>query len=176
MTIGAGRGAMSMIMQYIRIRDEELATLRRLLAENPDGAFDYADELADGGDEDLPAEQSRSLDTDKTWDAMAFLLHRAGEPAVDVVRGGIRLTDDEWGYGPPRYLTPEQVSRAASDLDAMPFYRLALQFDPDQMTELYPGIWHDHDSLSYLRGWYERLTTFFRLAAADRDGMVIFLT
>jgi len=167
---------MSMIMQYIRIRDEELSTLRRLLTEDPDGAFEYADELADGSDEDVPAEQSRSLDTDKTWDAMAFLLHRAGEPAVDVVRGGTPLTEDDWGYEPPRYLSPDQVSRAASDLDATPFYRLAMLFDPDRMTGIYPGIWHDHDALTYLRGWYERLTTFFRHAAADRDGMLIFLT
>jgi hypothetical protein len=167
---------MSMIMQYIRIRDEELVTLRELLADDPDGAFEYADELADGADEDVPAEHSRGLDTDKTWDAMAFLLHRANEPAVCVVRGGSRLTDDEWGYEPPRYLTPDQVSTAASHLDATPFYRLAEQFDPDQMTGVYPNVWHDHDVLGYLQGWYERLATFFRHAAAERDGMIIFLT
>ena len=165
-----------MIMQYIRIRDEELVTLRRLLTDDPDGAFEYADELADGAGEDVPVEQSRSLDTDKTWDAMAFLLNRAGPPAVCVVRGGTPLTGDDWGYEPPRYLTPDQVSAAASQLDAMPFDLLAKQFDPDQMTDVYPRIWHDHGALSYLRAWYERLARFFRHAATHRDGMIIFLT
>jgi hypothetical protein len=167
---------MSMIMQYIRIRDAELVRLRRLLAHDPDRAFDYADELADGADDDVPVERSRSLDTDKAWDGLAFLIHRVGEPAVCVVRGGEVLTEDQWGYEPPRYLTPEQVSRAAAELDGTPFDRLAREFAPQAMAQVYPQIWDTEDALDYLRAWYGRLVTFFRHAATDHDGMIIFLT
>lgn len=171
---------MSMIMQYIRIRDEELATLRAMLVAERNRAFDYADELADGDDEGVPAERSRSLDTDKSWDAIAFLLRRyreqAGDEAVDVVHGGIRLTEDEWGYESPRYLTPDEVRRGASQLDAVPFERLAVYFEPALMSKVYPQIWADDDALAYLRDWYAHLAAFFRHAAADRDGMIVFLS
>ncbi len=165
---------MSMIMQYIRIRDTELVRLRKLLAQDPDRAFDYADELADGAADDVPAERSRSLDTDKAWDGLAFLIHRVGEPTVCVVHGGQSLTEDQWGYEPPRYLTPEQVSRAAAEL--LPFDRLAEHFAPEEMNQVYPQIWHSEDAVDYLRAWYERLVTFFHHAAAERDGMIIFLS
>jgi Domain of unknown function (DUF1877) len=167
---------MTKIMQYIRIRDDELTTLRALLADDPDGAYEFADELADGAGDDVPVERSRGLDTDKTWDATAFLLHRAGTVPVCVVHGGIPLTEDEWGYEPPRYLTPEQVSTAATDLEETPFDRLVEQFDPALMTDVYPGIWQSEGALDYLRAWYGRLAAFFRHAAAERDGMIIFLT
>lgn len=169
---------MSMIMQYIRIRDDELVRLRKLLANDPNRAFDYADELADGGGDTAPA-YSRSIDTDKAWDGLAFLLHRLegdAKPAVCVIDGGDRLTDDEWGYEAPRYLTPEQVSQAAADLDRTPFDRLAERFAPAEMTQVYPNMWDEPDILDYLRSWYESLVTFFGQAALEHDGMIIFLT
>lgn len=168
-----------MIMQYVRIRADELATLRGLLAADADRAYEYVDELADADDPSgagLTAERSRSLDTDKSWAGLSFLLDRAGPPPVDVIRGGDVLTEDEWGYEPPRYLNAEQVGLAAAYLDATPFYRLAERFDPAAMTDVYPRIWDEDDALTYLRGWYEPLTRFFQHAAADRDGMIIYLT
>src|SRR4051812_17322211 len=66
--------SVGMIMQYVRIRADELATLRRLLVEDPNGAFDYVDALADGGEEDVPAQESRALDTDRAWAAIDYLL------------------------------------------------------------------------------------------------------
>jgi hypothetical protein len=168
----------SMIMQYVRIRGDELVTLRRLLSDDGDKAYEYVDELADAetASHAVPAEQSRSIDTDKSWDGLSFLLKRVGPAPVDVVHGGAVLTSDEWGYGPPRYLSPDEVSRAAAHLDGTPFYRLAEHFDPAAMTEVYPRVWDSDDALTYLRGWYEPLTRFFKHAAAERDGMVIYLT
>jgi hypothetical protein len=163
-----------MIMQYVRIRADELATLRRLLVEDPNGAFDYVDALADGGDEDVPAQESRALDTDRAWAAIDYLLTRSGPRPVDVTRGGERLTEDEWGSEAPRYLAPDQVALAAADLEAG-FDRLAPHFDPTAMAQVYPQIWANDWAQAYLRDWYEALTAFFQHAAAEHDGVIAYL-
>jgi hypothetical protein len=166
---------MSMIMQYVRIRADELGTLRRLLVDDPDGAFDYVDALADGADEDVPARESRSLDTDRAWAAIDYLLTRSGPRQVDVTHGGVRLTEDEWGSEAPRYLDPDEVALAAADLTAVGFDRLAVHFDPNAMADVYPEIWTNDWARSYLRDWYETLTAFFQHAAAEHDGMIAYL-
>src|SRR3954469_18016571 len=93
----SGRNTLGMIMQYVRIRRDEFDTLRRLLVEDANGAFDFVDALADGSADDVPARESRSLDTDRAWAAISYLLDQSGPRAVDVVHGGARLTEDEWG-------------------------------------------------------------------------------
>jgi len=168
---------MGMIMQYVRIRDDELVRLRDLLTDDPDQAYDYVDELADADADDGPPEHSRSIDTDKAWHAMAYLLDRAGPAPVDVIHGGARMTIDEWGYDSPRYLPPEEVARAAQYLGETPFSRLAQHYDPAAMADVYPNVWGRGDvGLDYVRGWYESLVQFFAHAAAHHDGMVVYLT
>jgi len=163
-----------MIMQYVRIRADELDTLRQLLVDDPNGAFDYVDALADGDDEDVPAQESRALDTDKAWAAIDYLLTRSGPRPVDVTHGGERLTEDEWGSEAPRYLDPQQVALAAADLGAG-FDRLAAHFDPTAMAGVYPGIWTEDGAQAYLRNWYDALSSFFRHAAAEHDGVIAYL-
>ncbi len=167
---------MSKIMQYVRIRDADLERLKKMLVEDPDGAYEYTDELADGDDEDDTdrPERRRGVDIDKAWDALRFLLDRAGPPPVDAITGGIALTTDEWGLEPPRYLTPDEVTTAAEHFEATPFSRLAEHYDPEAMAEVYPHGWDD-GRRAYLRGWYETLTRFFHHAAIERDGMILYL-
>jgi hypothetical protein len=167
---------MSMIMQYVRIRETELTRLRTLLTAQPNRAYDYVDELADEDGDDVPAVLSRSIDTDKAWAGHDFLLHRAGAP-VDVVHGGLRLTDDEWGYEPPRYLSPSEVATAAAFLAGTPFTALEPHFDPPAMVGVYPEIWDEGlGALEYLRSWYEPLAAFLGHAATDGDGVIVFLS
>src|SRR5690242_14865399 len=106
---------MSTITQYVRLRLAELAELRRLLAEEPDAAYDYVGDLG-MGDIDEPT-SSRGMDTDQAWAGLQFLLAKAGTP-VDVIGGGTPVTDDVWGYDSPRLLEPEEVSKAAAFLAA----------------------------------------------------------
>ena len=86
---------MSMIAEYVRLRPNELVELRRLLAESPDDAYEYAGDLR-MGDEDEEV-SSRGMDTDKAWAALQHLLRKLDAP-VDVIGGGDPVTDDEWGY------------------------------------------------------------------------------
>jgi hypothetical protein len=160
---------MSMIMQYVRIQPDELVRLRRLLVTDRNRAYDYVDELAD-------TDPWRSLDTDRAWAGLDYLLNLAGPPPVDVIYGDERLTDDEWGYGPPRLLTGADVTRAADFLDRTPFDLLAAHLDPDSMTGIYPGIWQRAEAGDYLRTWYRAQQAFFHRAAAHGDALVVYLS
>jgi hypothetical protein len=164
----AAEAPMSMIMQYVRIQADELARLRGLLTDDPNEAFEYCDELADG--------DGRALDTDKTWAAMAYLLDRLGDAPVDPIHGGERLGDDDWGYEPPRYLAPDDVRRVALYLGATPFSMLVPFFDPVAMREVYPQIWDEPNVAAYVASWYADLTGFFRSAADGGDGVIAYLS
>ena len=160
---------MSMIMQYVRIQPEELRQLRTLLVADPDGAYDYVDEIAD-------SDRWRSLDTDKAWAGLAFLLDRVGGSPVDVIHGGERLTEDEWGYAPPRLLPTGDVTAAAAFLAQTPFATLRRHFDPAAMTGIYPQIWRDDHALDYLAILYEEQRRFFARAAAMGDALIVYLS
>jgi hypothetical protein len=53
---------------------------------------------------------ARSLDIDKTWHIIHFLLNNhpweGNGPRFSAVLGGTEPTDEDLGYGPARYLTP----------------------------------------------------------------------
>src|SRR5262245_4711591 len=112
---------MSMITKYVRLRPREFVELQRLLAEEPDGAYEYAGDLRMGNkDEDV----SRGMDTDKAWAGLQYLLAKAGTP-VDIVGGGEPITDDTWGYDSPRLLSVADVAEASGFLDGTSFASLS---------------------------------------------------
>jgi len=55
--------------------------------------------------------------TDKAWAGLQHLLAKAGIP-VDIVGGGEPLSDDMWGYDPPRLLNAADVAEASRFLTA----------------------------------------------------------
>jgi len=146
-----------------------------LLVDDPDEAYEYADRMVDADPDDVPAQLSRCLDTDKSWDGLNFLLTRHGGAPVDVIHGGTYLTTDEWGYDPPRYLSPAEVDDAGRFLRATPFATLAAHFDPAAMTDVYPATWDEDDAADYLDFWYRAMTVFFTTAAEAGDGMLVYL-
>lgn len=168
---------MSMIMQYVRLRSDELARLRDLLRSDPNGAFDFVDELADLAVDDVP--EGRTFDTDRAWAGLDHLLEKAGDAPVNVIYGEQALTEDDWGYAPPRLLDPAEVRAGARYLAELPFDRLAEHYDPVALTRagVYPEIWHtDQRARDYLHRWYDGLVAFFGRAAAAGDSLVIYLT
>jgi hypothetical protein len=144
---------MSMIGSYVRLGAEQF-----------EWAQEYVEELSESiyAEETEGAEKVTAIfDVDKAWDGLRFLLAKAEDAPVDVVLGGSLLGEADWGYGPARYLTPEEVDAAARYLDSVDFDRLAEHFDAAGMREanVYPAIWGDGDSdLDYLRstslGWW----------------------
>jgi hypothetical protein len=165
---------MSMITEYVRLRPHELTELRRLLAEEPDDAYEYAGDLS-MGDEDEEV-SSRGMDTDKAWAGLQYLLAKLGPP-VDVIGGGEPVTDDEWGYDAPRLLSVAEVADAARFLDTTSFASLAQHYDPAELAsaKVYPAIWDQDWALSYLEDYYTRLVALFRAAAADREPILAWM-
>ncbi|WP_244942877.1 YfbM family protein [Streptomyces inhibens] len=166
---------MSMIGEYARVTPAELD---RAL-----GDPEWALKLVIGRMEAESAQRpeparARCLDVDKAWDALGFLLRRAAFP-VDIVHGEQAVPDaEDWGYGPPRYLTPEQVRTAAGALAEMSGASLTAGVGPEDLAraEVYPAIvWERGEPLDYVSGYYDLLRPFFRAAADEGDAMLIWL-
>jgi hypothetical protein len=163
---------MSMIGEYLRLTSAELART----IEDPAWALELAEQDEDETDEPSP-ESARHFTTYKTWDMLRFLLQRAGFP-VDIVFGEEPFTDDDWGYGPPRYLTSERVRTAADALSSTTYDDLVRGVNPAELdtATVYPtGGWDEPDSLEWARGYYGSLIRFFATAADDGDAMLIWL-
>jgi hypothetical protein len=157
--------------EYLRVTPDELARAIK----DPGWALEFARAAQEEDDADLPPAEARYLSTHKAWHAIAFLLDRADFP-VKVVFGEERFAEDEdWGYGPPRYLTVERVRTAAQALAATSYHELTIGVTQADLAEaeLYPQIWDEPDSLDWVRGWYEPLVPFFTAAAEQGDAMLI---
>jgi hypothetical protein len=158
--------------KYLRVTPAELARA----VKDPNWVIELAEAVQDAqARTSLPPTQARHLTTHKAWNAIAFLLERAGFP-VDIVHGEESLADDDddWSYGPPGYLTPEQVRVAAEALAATTYDDLVSGVTPTDLAErhVYPGIWDEPDSLEWVRGWYEPLVPFFAAASAHGNAML----
>ncbi|MCP9986472.1 MULTISPECIES: YfbM family protein [Streptomyces] len=166
---------MSMIGEYARLTAEEFA---RAL-EDPQWAQERVGELVEAELGGGPGgAEARCLDTDKAWHALDFLLSRIGFP-VDVVFGeGAIPGAEDWGYTPPRYLTPARVRVAAEALRDTPVERLVEGVGPEDLAraEVYPVIvWERGEPLEYVTAYYEALVPFFGAAARDGDAVLMWL-
>ncbi|WP_330457908.1 YfbM family protein [Streptomyces sp. NBC_00820] len=165
---------MSMIGEYLRVTAAELDRA----IQDPDWALDFVEEVQDAEEETEPAPaEARHFSTYKTWDMLRFLLARAEFP-VNVIHGEEPFAEDEdWGYGPPKYLRPERVRLAAKALRAVSYAQLISSVDPAELTSagVYPLRWSEPGALEWGRPWYGDLTQFFEGAARVDDGMLVWL-
>ncbi|MFG2288617.1 YfbM family protein [Streptomyces sp. NPDC048595] len=166
---------MSMIGQFARVTPAEFD---RAL-DDPEWAFKLVMGRmeAEAGQAAEPA-ADRCLDVDKAWDALGFLLRRAAFP-VEIVYGEEDVpAADDWGYGPPRYLTPERVRVAAEALAEISGADLTAGVGPEDLAlaAVYPSIvWERGEPLDYVREHYDALRPFFRAAADQGDAVLVWL-
>jgi hypothetical protein len=119
----------------------------------------------------------------KSWHCMHFLLNGHpwnGEiPYGWAVFGGSELGSVDVGYGPARYLLPEQVEEVAEGLGKLPPDDLFEAYAPEAMrrAELYcaPDEGDEEDEERSLREYYERLCGFYERAAKDGYGVLTWL-
>ncbi|MFE2911953.1 YfbM family protein [Kitasatospora indigofera] len=164
---------MSMNGEYLRVTPGELARAR----EDPEWALDFASDVQDQEDEETAPAEARHFTTHQTWNLLGFLLQRSAFP-VDIVFGEEPVPEaDDWGYGPPRYLTADRVRLAAGRLNRMTYDDLVHGVDHNELAtaEVYPRIWDSPTSLDWARDLFVPLTEFFRAAASAEDAMVIWL-
>ncbi|MFG2096034.1 YfbM family protein [Streptomyces sp. NPDC048612] len=166
---------MSMIGEYARVTPAELD---RALGD-PEWALKLVCGRMEAEAATAPEPAAaRCLDVDKVWDALGFLLRRRDFP-VDIVHGEQAVPDaDDWGYGPPRYLTPEQVRSAAEALAGISAESLTAGVAPADLAaaRVYPlVIWERGEPLDYVREYYELLRPFLRAAADEGDAVLLWL-
>lgn len=160
---------MSMIMQWDAVAADEAA---RLWSASDDEIVDWLEQPDDG---------RVSFDVDKAWHGIHFTLTgdawSADGPLAAVVLGGEEFGEDT-GYGPPRWLPPEEVAALAAQLDALSPEAFQQRIDLRALTanDIYPGGWDDEPpeaQLQYLVDGYREIRDGFAAAARAGHGFII---
>ncbi len=133
---------------------------------------DRMDELLES-DDDLT-----SVDLDKAWHGIHWLLTGETDPSTGVVSsaifGGEPLGED-LGYGPGRLLSAEDVAAVAAALQDLEPDALRTRMDPSAMDDagVYPSIWDEPDVFdSYLAPAFANLRTFYSAAAQSGEAVI----
>ena len=175
---------MSMNGKYARLTPAEL----RQAIDNPEWVEDHVEQLQDVLDEaelsesdwdgsDDPLGRSRLYSTGQAWHLLAYLLERASFP-VGVVHGEHVLdSEQDWGYGPASYLTPDRVQYASNALHATPYSQLAqgVTIADLNAAQIYPSPWNEEAGVEWGLERYERLTDFFGAAADAADAVLCWI-
>lgn len=126
--------------------------------------------------------ESNSLDIDKAWHAIHFLLNKSAwdgqHPFINVILGGIELGDD-LGYGPARYLTSEEVKEVALSLSNLSENELKNRFSPEKMKDLdiYPSIdWSEQGDLEYVFSYYKEVKKYYIEASEKNSAMLLYIS
>lgn len=161
---------MSMIGNFLQITPRQLseALITPLSAE----------ELVypESGDDPEPPD---ALDINQYWHVIHFLLTAdpwRGDPPLSLaVLGGTELKGTDGGYGPIRYLTPEQVADVAQALHGITPDLLWARFNAEtvRQAKIHPGNWEntisDQESISRM---YSELQEFYA-NARERGNAVL---
>jgi hypothetical protein len=126
------------------------------------------------------------LDIDKSWEAIFYLL--TGHPVAEIEEAKPPLSwtlfsgqlvdeNQDMGYGPAHYLTPEQVKQLNQELDKISIETLRKKYDGKQMNDegVYPEIWDEPESVDYVLENFEQLKEFYRTAERQNMGVITFI-
>jgi hypothetical protein len=129
-------------------------------------------------------ENPNLVDMDKSWDGILFLLTgqnfaNTEHPLAKVLFSG-QLIDEEQdlGYGPAHYLTPEQVVELNAQIANISIVDLKQKYDPKKMNEIevYPSIWDEGDeAFDYLAQYFKDLQQVYADAAKNGEAVITFV-
>ena len=164
---------MGMVASFVAVSPE---TLQRLRSDE-----DSIEEFLYPDDED--SSPPNSIDIDKSWHGIHYLLTgqaEGGEGAVALAVFGGEEFGPEVGYGPARFLLPEQVVQIAGALSKIEASELAKRFNPKDMTakDIYlTPMWErdGNEALDYALEYYQQLPLFYRDAASRGDAVIQWL-
>lgn len=92
--------------------------------------------------------------------------------------GGVEFCDDR-GYGPPRYLAPQDVVRVADAIAGVDPTSVVNHVDLEAFdtADIYSGAWAENGDWSrgYLVDYLTALREFYRMAAEHGDGVVLWM-
>jgi hypothetical protein len=126
----------------------------------------------------LESDDDTSVDLDKAWHGIHWLLTGSVEPTAATVSSAIlggEPIGEDLGYGPGRLLAPADVAALAKTLSEINVDSFRDRLDPSAMADaaVYPNVWNEDDIFdAYLAPALRRLQDFYR-AAAEADQAVI---
>lgn len=128
-------------------------------------------------------EDPNLVDIDKSWAGIIFLLtgqnfDNSTHPLAKVLFSG-QIVDQEQdlGYGPGQYLTPDQVKELNEEVSKISIDELSKKYDAKRMTELevYPNIWEDEDEANYLTKYFQTIQEVYAEASKNDEAIITFI-
>ena len=160
---------MSMIGYYKRLKNEKLQNIIKSKEKTLGSLF--KDENGES-----------TLDIDKSWHGIHFLLTGSpweGKPPLSyVVLGGQPMDIIDMEYGPPRYITNEQVKEVYKALIQLPIDEIVQSYNAVKFeaAEIYPGIWGEEgQELEYLLNYINQIISFLELAVKNDQSIIFYI-
>jgi Domain of unknown function (DUF1877) len=164
---------MGMIGCLVRVSGEQLTSFLEDVS-----AFEEMLFSDEEGKENL---DDKTIDVDKSWEALTFLLATDGSGSKKLLNktlfsGNLMNEEQDLGYGPAHYLVPEDVNVLNGLLCTISDDDFMKKYDPDQMTEIYPSCWDNStDSKEYILEMFQLLKEFYSNAAAKDEAVITYL-
>ena len=133
-------------------------------------------------DEGGSGDEGGFLCIDKAWHAIHFtltgtaFLGDSNDPLSKVVLHENLLVDEDVGYGPPMYLSAEEVEETSAALQAVSDDEFKAKFDLAAIreNEIYPGM-DDEYAEEYVMAFFVDVKDFFARAAEARKCVIFFV-
>lgn len=133
--------------------------------------------------DDEAEEDSNLVDIDKSWEGILFLLtgqnlENSDHPLARTLFSGQLVDEDQdLGYGPAQYLTPDQVKEVNAEISKITIDEISKNYDPKKMNELgiYPNVWNEEESLEYLTDYFKTVQEVYSKAAQNNQAIITFL-
>jgi uncharacterized ubiquitin-like protein YukD len=127
-----------------------------------------------------PNEECDSIDIDKSWDAIKFILNRINSESIvsKVISSGQVIGDyDEYDLLEVNYLSAKQVRNCIIDLIAISKTQFEKNFDIQAMNkqEVYLDPF-DEDAFEYLLKNFENIQTFYSIAAENNNAVITYIS
>lgn len=166
---------MSMINCLLRVSNDELESF-----------LDDSSLLEDIFYSEEEGENPNLIDIDKAWDGIIYLLtgnciqnldmsDTDGLHAV-VLSGQLIDPEQDMGYGPAHYLSPDRVKKFSDVLGQLTKEKLYQNYNPKEMDDkgVYPTIWKEEgdEAFDYIYSYFEELQKFYSEAAKENQAIV----
>ena len=129
------------------------------------------------------------IDIDKSWEAVHFILcgeslfvpkvAKSSSSELTSVIFNSQLIDEEQdlGYGPAAYNTPNQVEIITKKLNALNLKDLESRFDGNALNkaEIYPEIWNESESKKYAFDNLKSVIKFFNEATKNNEAIISYI-
>ncbi len=122
----------------------------------------------------------RELDLQKAWHGLHFVLTGLPEggkpPLANAILGGRELPDQDkiMGYGPARYLTPDQVREVSLALQQISEKDVVRRFNLDAARAAGIYALDQPEDLEYLKFHLRKLKAYYKSAAARGNAMLLY--